>query len=67
MTGIERVNIESRFTDMIRQALNENEALKKAINNCNEMGYAISFSFINGMCWTTLDTKKNTLKKVMED
>lgn len=67
MTGFERVEIETTFTMLIRQAINDNKALIDAIKNCNKKGYAISFSFINGVCYTNLDTAKNARKKVMEE
>lgn len=64
MTGFERVEIETTFTMLINQAINDNKTLKDAIKNCNEQGYAISFSFINGMCYTNLDTTKNARKRL---
>lgn len=66
MTGFERVEIESEFTRLMIEALKSNPILSESIDNASKMGYAISFSFINGMCYTTLDTKDNTRKRVME-
>lgn len=66
MTGFERVKSESEFTRLMIQAVKDHKELSDAIDHCNEAGYAISFSFINGMCWATLDTAKNTRKRIME-
>ena len=67
MKGYERVEIETTFTMLMNQALNDNKVIKDAIKSCNKKGYAISFSFINGMCYTNLETVKNARKKVMKD
>ena len=66
MTGFERVTIEQEFTRMMIEALKSNPSLSESIDNASKMGYAISFSFINGMCYTTLESKKEARKKVME-
>ena len=66
MTGFERVTIEQEFTRMMIEALKSNPSLSESIDNASKMGYAISFSFINGMCYTTLESKKEARRKVME-
>lgn len=66
MTGFERVTIEQEFTRMMIEALKSNPSLSESIDNASKMGYAISFSFINGMCYTTLEGKKEARRKVME-
>ena len=66
MTGFERVTIEQEFTRMMIEALKSNPSLSESIVYASKMGYAISFSFINGMCYTTLESKKEARRKVME-
>ena len=66
MTGFERVTIEQEFTRMMIEALKSNPSLSESIDNASKMGYAISFSFINGMCYTTLESKKEARRKAME-
>ena len=63
MTGFERVTIEQEFTRMMIEALKSNPSLSESIDNASKMGYAISFSFINGMCYTTLESKKEARSK----
>lgn len=66
MTGFERVTIQEEFTRQMIEALKNNPNLLESINNASEMGYAISFTFINGMCYTILESKKEARRKVME-
>lgn len=66
MTGFEWVILEQEFTRLMNEALKSNQTLLNAINNASATGYAVSFSFINGMCYTTLETKQAARKRVME-
>ena len=66
MTGFERVTIEQEFARLIIEAVKSNQTLSTAIDNASATGYAVSFSFINGMCYTTLETKQAARKRVMD-
>ena len=66
MTGFERVTIEQEFARLMIEAVKSNKTLSNAIDNASATGYAVSFSFINGMCYTTLETKQAARKRVMD-
>ena len=67
MKGYEKLEIENEFTRLMTAALKENKALLGAVNNANKQGYAISFSLINGMCWTSLEKEKTAKERIVKE
>lgn len=63
MTGCEWVILEQEFARLMNEALKSNQTLLNAINNASATGYAVSFSFINGVCYTTVESKQAARKR----
>lgn len=67
MKGFERLDFKGKCVRQMTEALKSNPSLSELINKANEMGYAISFTFIDNICYAVLDTKEHARKTRVSD
>ena len=67
LRGFEKLNFKGKCVRQMEEAVKSNPSLSELIDKANEMEYAISFTFIDDICYSVLDTKEHARKTRVSD